>query len=43
MPCVCYYLAEKDVYELVDGYHRYQVLKNSKRIYEREKGLCRLS
>ena len=35
----CYYLAEKDVYELVDGYHRYQVLKNSKRIYEREKGL----
>lgn len=39
MPCVCYYLADKDIYELVDGYHRYQVLKNSKRIYEREKGL----
>ena len=22
MPCVCYYDAEKDLYELVDGYHR---------------------
>lgn len=26
-------------YELVDGYHRYLVLKTSKRIYERERGL----
>ena len=39
MPCVCYYDAEKDLYELVDGYHRYLVLKTSKRIYEREEGL----
>ena len=39
MPCVCYYLPEEDVYELVDGFHRYTVLKTSKRIYEREKGL----
>lgn len=39
MPCVCYYLPEKDLYELVDGYHRYLVLKNSARIYKREKGL----
>ena len=39
MPCVCYYDAEKDLYELVDGYHRYLVLKRSKRIYERERGL----
>lgn len=39
MPCVCYYDGEKDVYILVDGYHRYQVLKTSKRIYEREHGL----
>lgn len=39
MPCVCYYDAEKDLYELVDGYHRYTVLKTSKRIYEREHGL----
>lgn len=28
MPCVCYYLPDKDQYELVDGYHRYLVLKN---------------
>ena len=39
MPCVCYYDAEKDLYELADGYHRYLVLKRSKRIYERERGL----
>ena len=39
MPCVCYYVSEKDQYELVDGYHRYLVLKTSRRIYEREKGL----
>ncbi|MBQ7824146.1 MAG: ParB-like nuclease domain-containing protein [Bacteroidaceae bacterium] len=39
MPCVCYYIADKDTYELVDGYHRYMVMKTSKRIYEREKGL----
>ncbi|WP_447640551.1 MULTISPECIES: IbrB-like domain-containing protein [Chitinophagaceae] len=38
MPCVCYYLAETDMYELVDGFHRYTVMKTSKRIYEREKG-----
>ena len=34
-----YYDAERDRYELVDGYHRYLVLKTSKRIYERERGL----
>ena len=39
MPCVCYYRPEKDEYELVDGYHRYLVLKTSRRIYEREKGM----
>lgn len=39
MPCVCYYDKEKDRYILVDGFHRYRVLKTSKRIYEREKGL----
>ncbi|MCL1943835.1 MAG: ParB/RepB/Spo0J family partition protein [Candidatus Azobacteroides sp.] len=39
MPCVCYYLPEEDVYELVDGFHRYLVMKTSVRIYEREKGL----
>ncbi len=39
MPCVCYYIPEKDEYELVDGYHRYLVLKTSERIYKREKGM----
>lgn len=39
MPCVCYYVPDKDVYELVDGYHRYLIMKTSKRIYKREKGL----
>jgi len=38
MPCVCYYLPDMDMYELVDGFHRYTVMKTSKRIYEREKG-----
>jgi ParB-like chromosome segregation protein Spo0J len=38
MPCVCYYLPEKDRYELVDGFHRYLVMKTSERIYKRENG-----
>lgn len=38
MPVVCYYLPEEDVYEIVDGYHRYTTLMTSKRIYEREQG-----
>ena len=40
MPCVCYYRSDEDRYEIVDGFHRYMVMKNSKRIYEREKGPC---
>ncbi|MEG0887438.1 MULTISPECIES: IbrB-like domain-containing protein [Bacteroides] len=39
MPCVCYYIEEEDIYELVDGYHRYITMLQSKRIYERERGL----
>ncbi len=39
MPCVCYHDKEKDEYIIVDGFHRYTVLKKSKRIYEREKGM----
>lgn len=38
MPCVCYYNKEDDMYEIVDGFHRYTILKTSQRIYEREKG-----
>lgn len=39
MPCVCYYIDGEDIYELVDGYHRYMVMMTSKRIYKRENGL----
>lgn len=39
MPCVCYYDRSKEHYILVDGFHRYSVLKTSKRIYERENGM----
>ncbi|MGL5468802.1 MAG: IbrB-like domain-containing protein [Shewanella sp.] len=39
MPVVCYYLPDEDVYEIVDGFHRYTVLKTSKRIFEREGGM----
>ena len=38
MPCVCYYVPGEDIYELVDGYHRYMIMKTSERIYKREKG-----
>lgn len=39
MPVVCYYLPETDTYEIVDGFHRYTILKTSKRIFDRENGL----
>jgi ParB-like chromosome segregation protein Spo0J len=39
MPIVCYYLPQEDAYEIVDGYHRYTVMKTSKRIFDRENGL----
>lgn len=39
MPIVCYYLPDVDRYEIVDGYHRYRVMKEHKDIYEREDGL----
>ena len=38
-PIVCYYIKENDTYEIVDGYHRYTVLKTSTRINKRENGL----
>ncbi|MDR0836298.1 MAG: ParB/RepB/Spo0J family partition protein [Tannerella sp.] len=39
MPIVCYYIASEDIYEIVDGYHRYTVMKTSDRIREREKSM----
>jgi ParB-like chromosome segregation protein Spo0J len=38
MPIVCYHL-EDDTYEIVDGFHRYTVMKTSKRIRDREHSL----
>lgn len=38
MPVVCYYIEEEDIYEIVDGYHRYTVCKTSERINQREDG-----
>ncbi|MDR2806511.1 MAG: ParB/RepB/Spo0J family partition protein [Dysgonamonadaceae bacterium] len=39
MPIVCYYIANIDRYEIVDGYHRYRVMLKHRDIYERENGL----
>lgn len=44
MPDVCYYLKDEDIYEVVDGFHRYSLMNPeskyfSKRIYDREKGM----
>ena len=36
MPIVCYYDGVEDMYEIVDGFHRYLVMKNSEEIAERE-------
>lgn len=33
---VCYYVNEKNYYEIIDGYHRYLVMKKLKEIAERE-------
>ncbi len=38
-PVVVVHDKEKDVYVVVDGFHRYLTLKNSKRIFERERGM----
>lgn len=39
MPIVCYYSKAEDLYVIVDGFHRYRVMKEYADIYEREKGL----
>lgn len=43
MPIVCYYAKEKDIYVIVDGFHRYRVMKEYPDIYEREKGMLPVS
>lgn len=43
MPIVCYYNKEKDVYIIVDGFHRYRIIMEYQDIYEREKGMLPVS
>ncbi len=38
-PIVCYFDKARSLYIIVDGFHRYTVMKTSQRIYERERGL----
>ncbi len=43
MPIVCYYVKEKDIYVIVDGFHRYRVMLENRDIYEREGGMLPVS
>jgi ParB-like chromosome segregation protein Spo0J len=43
MPIVCYHDPATDTYEIVDGFHRYQVMLDHKDIYERENGMLPVS
>lgn len=43
MPIVCYYRKDEDIYEIVDGFHRYSVMLHHKDIYEREHGMLPVS
>jgi ParB-like chromosome segregation protein Spo0J len=39
MPIVCYYLSDEDIYEIVDGYHRYTTMLRNAAIRAREGGM----
>ena len=43
MPIVCYYIKEKDIYVIVDGFHRYRVMLDYPDIREREGGMLPVS
>jgi len=43
MPVVCFYDKDRDKYIVVDGFHRFTVLKDSKRIRDRENGMLPVS
>ncbi len=43
MPIVCYHDSERDVYIIVDGFHRYRIMLDYPDIYEREHGLLPVS
>ena len=43
MPIVCYYNHEKDLYVIVDGFHRYRIMMEHRDIYEIVKWLLPVS
>lgn len=43
MPIVCYYNAADDMYDIIDGFHRYQIILEHKDIYKREGGCLPVS
>lgn len=43
MPIVCYYDRENDTYIIVDGFHRWRIMRDYPDIYEREKGMLPVS
>ena len=43
MPVVCYYDKDDDSYVIVDGFHRYRIIKEYPDIYKREKGFLPVS
>ncbi len=38
-PIVCYYSEAHDTYTIIDGFHRYRIMKEHEDIYRRERGL----
>lgn len=43
MPIVCYYNKDDDMYEIVDGFHRYAIMLKHQDIYNREGGCLPVS
>lgn len=43
MPIVCYFNPDEDMYEIVDGFHRYTIMLTHKDIFERENGMLPVS
>ena len=43
MPIVCYHVKSSDKYVIVDGFHRWRVMRDCPDIYEREKGMMPVS
>lgn len=43
MPIVCYHSKKEDLYAIVDGFHRWRIMKEYPDIYEREGGMMPVS